>query len=396
MSTLTTISHDSPRIDRPSRGEPSAGPNKPGGEGRSPCFRILAVDDKAENLRMIGSLLETLECQVVTATDGKSALQQMTATPPDLVLLDVLMPEMDGCEVCRRVRQNPEWSGLPIIFLSALDDRELVVRALESGGVDYITKPFNRAELLSKVRTHLALKAARDQLRRLAEDKDELLGILAHGVKSQLSGMSMSAQMLRQPRIRADAEKGAQLADNLADSADRLLAFVKEFLANSAAECRDSLRSETVSVSGLAGNVAARHREIAQRKKLQIETSLSLDPALVRADSSALEQIMDNLLSNALKFSPPGKRVAVVVKPSRSHIEWSVRDEGPGFTDEDKRRMFTRYGRLSARPTGGEPSTGLGLSIVAKLAKAIGGELILESEPGHGATFTLKLPRQRE
>ena len=116
---------------------------------------------------------------------------------PDLILLDVLMPGMDGFEVCRRIRENPEWKDIPIIFLSAADDKDLIVRALEAGGVDYVTKPFNHAEMLSRVRTHLALKMTRDRLKQLAEDKDELLGILAHDLKNHLGGMQMSAQPLR-------------------------------------------------------------------------------------------------------------------------------------------------------------------------------------------------------
>src|SRR5207244_12951935 len=115
----------------------------------------------------------------------------------DLILLDLLMPGMDGCEVCGRLREHPEWADIPVIFLSAADDKERVVRAFDSGAVDYITKPFNQAELVSRVRTQLALKNARDRLRQLAEDKDELMGILTHDLKSHLAGIEMSAVVLR-------------------------------------------------------------------------------------------------------------------------------------------------------------------------------------------------------
>ena len=112
------------------------------------------------------------------------------------------MPGMDGCEVCRQLKENPDWKDIPVIFLSAADDKDLIVRALDAGGVDYITKPFNQAELISRVRTQLALKTARDRLKQLAEDKDELLGILAHDMKNYLGGMNMSAELL-QPADRA-------------------------------------------------------------------------------------------------------------------------------------------------------------------------------------------------
>src|SRR6185295_6783354 len=157
-------------------------------------------------------------------------------------------PGMDGVEVCRRIRENPEWKDIPIIFLSAADDKELIVRALEAGGVDFVTKPFNHAEMLSRVRTHLTLKLARDRLKQLAEDKDELLGILAHDLKNHLGGMQMSANLLRERMTQLNDSKPAQLCDNICHSTGQLLAFVKEFLANSAADHAFTPKSETVNL----------------------------------------------------------------------------------------------------------------------------------------------------
>ena len=153
---------------------------------------------------------------------------------PDLILLDLLMPGMDGCEVCRQLKSNPDWKDIPVIFLSAADDKDLIVRALDSGGVDYITKPFNQAELISRVRTQLALKTARDRLKQLAEDKDELLGILAHDLKNYLGGINMSAELMSGQIERFKDERLTQLSDNMIRSSALAMAFVKEFLANSA------------------------------------------------------------------------------------------------------------------------------------------------------------------
>ena len=120
------------------------------------------MDDQEVNIQVVGAVLGKLGFEILPATSGRHALKRLAARRPDLILLDLLMPEMDGFEVCRRIRENPEWAEIPIIFLSSADDKELIVRAFESGGVDYITKPFNHAELVSRVRTHVALKAARD------------------------------------------------------------------------------------------------------------------------------------------------------------------------------------------------------------------------------------------
>ena len=120
--------------------------------------RILVVDDQPANIQIVGTVLGNLGCEIIPASDGATALKRVALRPPDLILLDLLMPGMGGCEVCRQLKENPDWKDIPVIFLSAADDKDLIVRALDSGGVDYITKPFNQAELISRVRTQLALK----------------------------------------------------------------------------------------------------------------------------------------------------------------------------------------------------------------------------------------------
>ena len=370
-------------------------PDVPEAKDASVPARILVVDDQPANIQVVGGVLGKLGHEIIPASDGPTALRRLALRPPDLILLDLLMPEMDGCEVCRRLRANPEWKDIPVIFLSAADDKDFIVRALESGGVDYITKPFNQAELVSRVRTQLALKSARDRLKQLAEDKDELLGILAHDLKNHLGGMQMSAQLLRDRVARPDNSdtRATQLAENIAHSSGQLLAFVKEFLANAAADHRISIKPATLNLSDAAAAAIQQYQEAARRKQLEIQATLPAGETAVLADVSALDQVLDNLLSNALKFSPSGKRIFITVTSNPTHVECRIQDQGPGFTPEDKARMFRRYTRLSARPTGGEPSTGLGLSIVRKLVRAMNGELTCESVPGEGATFIVRLPR---
>jgi two-component system sensor histidine kinase/response regulator len=247
---------------------------------------------------------------------------------------------------------------------------------------------------VTRVRTHLALKKARDELKQLAEDRDELLGILAHDLKNHLGGMDMSAQLLRD-RTEAMADPKLRLmAENISHSSSQMLAFVKEFLANASADHGLSLKTESVSLKDAASRVVQQHLEAAKRKQLVLQTVLEGDGALVQADPAALNQVLDNLVSNAIKFSPPGKQIRLTIcPPGARYVECQVQDQGPGFSENDKTGMFRRYGRLSARPTGGEPSTGLGLSIVKKLVQAMHGELACESTPGNGSTFAFRLPR---
>ncbi|MEO6874666.1 MAG: hybrid sensor histidine kinase/response regulator [Opitutaceae bacterium] len=354
--------------------------------------RLLVVDDQVTNLKIIGDILGEFGFDIALAADGDAALLRLEHSAIDLVLLDVLMPGRDGFEICQIIRSHPKWSDIPVIFLSAADDKGLIVRALEVGGVDYVTKPFNKAELISRVRTHVALKLARDRLKQLAEDKDELLGILAHDLKNHLGGMKMSAELLHdRAKKQADARL-EQMAGNIRTSTQQMLSFVQEFLANSAADRDHTLITEPIWLQQATHNAVQNYLEAARRKNITLKHSGTVDRP-VSGDRSALNQVLDNLLSNAIKFSPPGKSIEVTVQSSpHGGASCQVKDEGPGFTAEDKLHMFNRYWRLSARPTAGEPSTGLGLSIVKKLMEEMDGSIICESAPGQGASFTLTLP----
>ena len=355
--------------------------------------RILVVDDQPANIQIVGTVLGGLGHEIIPASDGATALKRAVLRKPDLILLDMLMPEMDGCEVCRQLKLNPDLKSIPVIFLSAADDKELIVRALNAGGIDYITKPFNHAELSSRVRTHLALKSAHDRLAQLAEDKDELIGILTHDLKNHIGGISMSATLLYQLLDKSRDGKVTLLSENILRSSEQLLSFVKEFLANAATDYGFALNPIRLNPAEIITQVVEQYKEIARRKKIEIETDFPEAVLTILADVSALDQVLDNLVSNAVKFSPPEKTIFISVRQLDRHIECKIRDEGPGFKAEDRERMFRRYGRLSARPTGGEPSTGLGLSIVHKLVQAMKGELLCESTIGNGATFTVRLPQ---
>ncbi len=351
------------------------------------------MDDQPANIQIVGSVLGKLGHEIIPAADGPTALKRVALRTPDLILLDLLMPVMGGCDVCLQLKSNPAWKDIPVIFLSASDDKDLIVRALDSGGVDYITKPFNQAELISRVRTQLALKTARDRLTQLAEDKDELMGILTHDLKSCLGGMNMTAGLLCERIGRLNDDRLQQLSENIFRSSAQALSFVREFLANAATDHGFALKISPIDLADIVATTVEQYQDPARRKQISLQIDAPDQPVMALADATAVAQILDNLVSNALKFSSPGKSVYVSVAIVGGFAQCIVRDEGPGFTPEDKSRMFRRYVRLSARPTGGEPSTGLGLSIVYKLVQAMLGELVCESTPGAGTTFTVRLPQ---
>ncbi len=360
-------------------------------DATTPQATILIVDDQEQNLQVVGTVLAMMAHEITPASSGAQAFKRLATHAPDLILLDVLMPEMDGLEVCRQIKADPRWEQVPVIFLSAADDKNLIVQALECGGVDYVTKPFNKAELVTRVRTHLALKQARDQLSALAEDKDELLGIITHDLANHLAGTQMSTTLL-QGCLAEMPQKCRPLVDNIAHSTSRMLTCVQEFLANQSAE-RLQVRPAPLNLKTMVEQAAARNAETAAAKKTTLQLDLPDHDVLAIADHEAVAQVLDNLITNAVKFSPEGTKITL--SASNSMLEWSqliVQDEGPGFTEEDQSKLFRRYGRLSARPTGGEPSTGLGLSIVKRLVETMNGRIQLDSEPGKGACFTVRLP----
>lgn len=355
--------------------------------------RLLVVDDQPANIKTIGNVLGRLGFEIIPATDGEQALKKLGIARPDLILLDVLMEGLDGFEVCRRIRADSAWADVPIIFLSAADDKEFIVRAFEAGGVDYVAKPFNRDELVSRVRTHLALKFARDRMKQLAEDKDELIGILAHDCHNHIGGIQMTAQLMAGRVETLGDTRLKQMCESIERASGQMLAFMKEFLANAAADHGLVGQPQSLSLKELFENLVRTHQEASRRKQLELRIDLEREDLAVCAPSSALDQVFENLLSNAVKFSPPGKTIVLGAHCVGNEVECFVKDQGPGFTDEDKAQMFRRYRRLSARPTGGEPSTGLGLSIVKKLVEAMGGQLASESTLGEGATFVVRLPQ---
>lgn len=352
---------------------------------------ILVVDDQEENLRGIGNVLTMMSYDIILARSAEQAMQQLYATTPDLILLDVMMPDEDGLATCRRIKATPAWADIPVIFLSADDDKNVIVQALEAGGVDYVTKPFNMAELLSRVRTQLALKHAKDQLRALVEDKDEIIGILAHDLKNSLAGMKLSASLLHS-RHSELPPRCVPLVENIVNASERMLAFMQEFLANQCAE-QLQLKSTAVNLNTVVEKIAKAHQPAASAKKITLTAHTPEEPVYVKADTEGLTQALENLVSNAIKFSPSGGTVEIDAQlPSAGVAKCFVRDTGPGFTAEDRTKMFRRYGRLSAQPTGDEPSTGLGLSIVKRLVNAMDGTIVLSDTAAAGAEFIITLP----
>ena len=355
---------------------------------------VLVVDDIERNLQMVGSILSEQHYEVLFATDGPAALDRIAERLPDLVLLDLRMPGMDGLEVCRRLKANPRAMDIPVIFLTAANEMELAAEVLAQGAVDFITKPFHAPELLARVRTHMELKQTRDELRKIINEKNELMSAVAHDLKNPLGAIRFSALMLRNPPP-ADAYR--ELVESLVQDCNSLLGFIQDRLERSARESQGGhLNLQPVKFDDVLTRVVQQNLPAAAVKKTELKLVIAEGPPdIVQADYHGLCQVLDNLVSNGLKFSPAGSSVTLTVErpAAEPFLLVGVQDEGPGLTAEDQAHLFEPYRRLSAKPTGGELSTGLGLSIARRLIERMGGAIGCDAQPGRGARFWIKIRR---
>jgi signal transduction histidine kinase len=381
----------------------------------------LVVDDVVQNIEVLGIMLREHHIKVIGATSAQQGLRILETSEPDVILLDIQMPEMDGFTACQLIKENPATQHIPVIFLTARTDTADMLRGFSLGAVDFVNKPFQAAELVARVRAHVELKQLRDavmrqnkqlqavneelhtaneRLRTLDQEKNEFLGIVAHDLRNPLSGIILAADMLEQMQDKMSDEQRLKKLQGIRTSSFYMREIVSHLLDINAIE------SGQLSLSPIAFNMTPKveelvssYQERADAKHIRLVLDTPAEAATVFADAVKTSEVIENIISNAIKYSPPDKTVWVSVanvvngevRPKAVRV--GIRDEGPGFTEEDKRRLFGKFARLSARPTGGEHSTGLGLSIVKRLVEAMNGRVWCESEQGKGALFTVEFPR---
>ena len=360
---------------------------------------VLVVDDIPKNIQVVGAVLAASGYDVMVANSGAEALLRVEVQKPDLILLDLMMPEMNGVEVCQRLKSDERFSDIPVIFLTASTEISNLQECFDAGAVDYVTKPFNAAELKARVRTHLELKFAQDQLREysaklqnLHNEKNEFMSIAAHDLRSPLSNIYSSAKIiLTEPEMkRVEVEEFLTM---ITSTSEHLMKIVQDLLDfNAIDQGRVKIDLLPCNLVTTAESLVASYRTKAAVKKQNLHFESSSSEVYVLADESRLLQCLDNLVSNAVKYTPHGNNIWVRVLNDAVAPRFEVQDEGPGLTEEDKQRLFGRFARLSAQPTGGESSTGLGLSIVKKIIEAQKGRVGCESVLGKGSTFYVTLP----
>lgn len=360
--------------------------------GAKPAL-VLIVDDQEANLRLLGRVLSDAGFDVMPASSGAQALKRLQAALPDVVLLDMRMPGMDGFQVLDHIRGEPSWADIPVIFLTAAHERELLVRAFESGAVDYLTKPFVSEELIARVRTHSELKRYRDQLRQAIREREDIATIVVHDLKNPLFNISLNAAILRE-ESEPDSDIG-QRAKSIETSARRAMDFVERYLDRRASvELRKRHAPEAHRPYALLESVSSELGEDAKRREQRILLPTDTDLPQVACDRDAALVVLRNLLSNAIKYAPAGSDIELAAQMGAAGtVRLTVADRGPGISPDKQAQLFRRYVRLSAEANEGASSSGVGLALARQEAEWMGGDLWYEPRPEGGAVFILKLPQ---
>ncbi len=355
---------------------------------------ILVVDDQTANLRVVSTLLARHGHEVLTASTGEEALAIATEQVPDLMLLDMMMPGMDGFALLGEIKQRAELLRVPVVFLTAAQDRELLLRAFDAGAVDFVTKPFMPEELLARVNAHLGLKLTRDRLERVARERQELVNLVAHDLKNPLTSVLFASDILRSDGVHA--ERVPRYLQMIHESAQDALGYIKRYLETQAdsAENRPS--------AGDAPMVALREVVvwIAERYELQLESGnrrLLLVGAdchgVVAMDGLVLRQVAEHLIRNSMKYAPDSDVELIARGSAPGFWQLLVEDRGPGIPAVKQRELFKPFTRLSDHdPEVNGTSSGLGLSLAKQIVTGAGGQLWYEDRDGGGARFIVELP----
>lgn len=362
--------------------------------------RILAVDDDRINLKIIGGILRHEGYELAEAASGEQALEVYASFKPNLVLLDVMMPGIDGFTTCRTLKKTYGDACAPVIFVTAKSEAEDVVMGFDAGGVDYLAKPFRPKEVVARIRTHLSNQQLVEQQKHLVEQlskanaaKDRFLGMCAHDLRNPLSSIRGLAELMDENAIGTLTDEQREIIQTIHGASQSMLQLVNELLDVATIEAGHlKLAKEPTSVSEIVERSAHLAKIEAAKKNTRIEVVRQSGDPVVEVDRNKIRQVVDNLINNAVKYSPRGSVITVIIHANDTVAGFAVRDNGPGIPESERHKLFKDYGRLSAEPTGGEKSTGLGLAICRKIVEAHKGTIAVENIPGRGAEFVVSLP----
>lgn len=363
--------------------------------------RVLVVDDSPDNLLLVQGILEEEGYEISLAEDGLTALHQVEQAPPDLILLDVMMPEMDGFEVTRRIRANEDLPFIPILLITAYDQPS-VVQGLDSGADDFIRKPVEVEELLARVRSLLRLKHSVDERDEIARQRSDFVSRLTHDLRTPLVAADRMLSLFLQGALGELAPQMKEAMIAMSRSHRNLLDMVNTLLEVYRYEAgRKTLSFSTVNLQEVVDEVVQELKPLMQEKGLTFKSNLEEASKLapeqveVKGDRLELRRVLTNLVGNAIKFTDTGSievRLNSVKGPDGSNwVTMEVQDTGQGISPEDQKHLFERFRQGSHKRSG----SGLGLHLSLLILQSHQGTIDVESEVGKGSLFTVRLPTKQ-
>lgn len=363
-------------------------------------YKILIVDDVMSNVLLLKVLLTNEKFAIATASNGRQALEQVEKENPDLVLLDVMMPDMSGFEVAQHLKSNPNTADIPIIFLTALNSTADIVKGFQVGANDFISKPFNKEELIIRVTHQISLVAAKrlilsktEELQRTIAGRDKLYSVIAHDLRSPMGSIKMVLNMLilNLPSEKIGAEMyelltmANQTTEDVFSLLDNLLKWTKSQIGKLNVVYQD------VDLVEVTDGVIEIFSMVASLKKIRIH-EMKPEKMMVNADIDMLKIVVRNLLSNAIKFSKENSEVLVKMEEVDGMAVVSVQDYGCGISEEGQKKLLHTDTHFSTFGTNNEEGSGLGLLLCKDFVVKNGGKLWFTSKEGEGSIFSFSIP----
>lgn len=348
-------------------------------------MKVLIADDSPTTRFALKKSLGQWGYAIVEAQDGREAWEALNEiSPPNIAILDWMMPEMEGVEICKKLQDRRSGNFIYTILLTSKTEKEDIVYALDHGAHDFLSKPVYPPELRSRI-------AVGKRLVEMHILKNKFLGIAAHDLRNPIIAIRGFASLMLDGVDPLSADQ-REFLEIIVSAGNDMLGLINDLLDVSAIETgRLELSYSDDRMQAVIEKCLRLTKVIAAKKNITIITNIEDVPS-IRFDKARMGQVLDNLLSNAIKFSPEGSAINVGLHKKETGIIVSVKDEGPGISEEDKQKLFGEFQRLSATPTGGEKSTGLGLAITRKIVEAHGGKINVESTLGQGSVFSFILP----
>ncbi|MGA9381198.1 MAG: response regulator [Phormidium sp.] len=350
---------------------------------------ILVIDDEPDNFDVIDTLLDNTGYQLNYASNGEEALDLLQSFQPDLILLDVMMPNMNGIEFCQIFKADPRWQHIPIIMVTALTNKEDLSQCLIAGADDFISKPVNGLELRARVRSMLRIKQQYDALQETLRLREDLSRMVIHDLRNPLSSIILAAEMMRMPNF--SPERQQQKLNQIIIASQQLQSLIDSLLLMAKIESGKMLLSRVeIDLCALCTSVINDLSAIATQKKLELLLQLPEPGNYVNVDVTLFRRILENLLSNAMKFSPSHSKILLKVDyPAPERVKIQVIDSGPGIDAKLRESIFERYeiGTLMKDAS----QIGLGLAFCKMAVEAHGGQIHVEENYPQGAIFTIDL-----